>query len=246
MRNLVALTRRELAVYFISPMAYIILTAMLLALGTAFYFFMIGYAANRLPATLTETLYWLTFLLTLICPLVTMRLIAEEKNRGTIEVMMTAPVSETSFVLAKYLASLLFVGYLILPTTFYSAFLWAFGSLDFTGMAVGYLGVLLAAAAVLAIGIFISSLANSQITAGVVTLIVCIVLTLTSFFAPLIRGHDALARAARQGLGYVGLLNHVEQFSRGVIDTRPLVYLLSVTVFFLFLTIRAVESRRWR
>ena len=246
MGNMIAVVRRELGAYFISPMAYIILTAILFASGLVFYFNMIGYAQNKMPATLTDTTYWLVFLLTLVCPLVTMRLIAEEKSRGTIETLMTAPLSEWQFVVGKYLAALLFVGYLLLPTVFYAAFVAAYGRLDYTGMAAGYLGVMLTIGAVLAIGLFVSALSANQITAGVVTLIVAIMLMLVSMGTNIIRPTSDFIRIVRDVLGYVGILNHVEQFSRGVIDTRPLVYLLTVIVLFLYGTIRAVESRRWR
>jgi ABC-2 type transport system permease protein len=100
--------------------------------------------------------------------------------------------------------------------------------------------------AVLSIGLFVSALSANQITAGVVTLIVAIMLMLVSMGTHIIRPTSELLRIARDVLGYVGILNHVEQFSRGVIDTRPLVYLLSVILLFLYGTIRAVESRRWR
>jgi ABC-2 type transport system permease protein len=243
--NLVALTRRELGVYFISPMAYIILTAMLFLSGLIFYRTMDQYADARLPASMAELQTFLVFLITLVCPLVTMRLIAEEKNRGTLEIMMTSPVTEWQFVLGKYFAALLFVGYLILPTIFYAAFVAAYGTLDPTGMIAGYFGVLLTVGAILAIGLFISSLANSQITAGVVTLIVCLAMALTSMFAPMIKG-GGVAKVARTALTFAGVLTHVEYFARGVIDTRPLAFLLTVTVLFLFLTVRVVESRRWR
>jgi ABC-2 type transport system permease protein len=246
MRVLTALIRRELGAYFISPTAYVILTAFLVISGSMFHRNMLFYAAEKSPANFSDLQYGLVFLLNLICPALTMRLLAEEKNRGTIETMMTAPVGEWSFVLSKYLASLLFVAYLVLPTAFYTAFVASYGTLDVTGTIVGYLGVLLTAGALLSIGLFISALANSQITAGVVTLIVSFGLMLTSFFSSSLKGDTAFVAIARRVLERVGLLEHVIEFAHGVIDLRPLVYLSSVAVFFLFLTVRAVESRRWR
>ncbi len=246
MRSLVALTRRELGSYFISPMAYIILTAFLLVSGALFYFGMLRSAADRAPADFSRLQAMLVSLLNFICPLVTMRLIAEEKTRGTIETMMTSPVSEWQFVLSKYIASLLFVTYLVLPTVFYTAFVDSFGTLDVTGTVVGYIGVLLTVGAILSIGLFISALASSQITAGVVTLIVSMGLMLTSFFASALKGDAPFTVTAREVLTRIDLLAHVDDFARGVVDTRPIVYLVGVIVFFLFMSVRAVESRRWR
>jgi ABC-2 type transport system permease protein len=244
---MIALVRRELSAYFISPMAYIILTAMLAVSGFTFYSLMLGYAQTHQPAQMGGTLNWLVFLLTLVCPLITMRLIAEEKNRGTIETMMTAPIGEWQFVLAKYVAAVLFVAYLLLPTSFYAAFIGAYGWLDFKGMLAGYLGVMLTLGAVLSIGLFISSLASNQITAGVVTLIVAIsLMTVSALTGSLKPGTSMFLKVARNVLNYLAILNHVEEFSKGVIDTRPLVYLLSVSFLFLFLTVRVIESRRWR
>ncbi len=247
MRNIIALIRRELGAYFISPMAYIILTALLAVSGFLFYFSMLRYSQQRLPASMTEVQQYLVFLMTLISPLITMRLIAEEKNRGTIETMMTAPVSEWQFVFAKFAASMLFVCYLLLPTVFYAAFVAAYGTLDVKGMLTGYLGVFLTLGAVISIGLLISSMASNQITAGVVTLIVACTLMMISAFSPILRpGASQFLGMVKDVMNYVGILNHVEEFSKGVIDTRPLVYLLSVMFGGLFLTVRVVESRRWR
>ena len=247
MRNIIALIRRELGAYFISPMAYIILTALLIVSGLLFHFSMVRYMQQRLPASMSETQQYLVFLMTLISPLITMRLIAEEKNRGTIETMMTAPVSEWQFVFAKFAASMLFVCYLLLPTIFYAAFVGAYGVLDIKGMLTGYLGVLLTVGAVMSIGLLISSMSSNQISAGVVTLIVACALMMVSAFAPIVRpAGNSFVAFLKDVMNYVGVLNHVEEFSKGVIDTRPLVYLLTVMAGGLFLTVRVVESRRWR
>src|SRR5258706_14178823 len=137
------MTRREMGVYFVSPIAYIILTFFLAVSGMIFYTTMLGYAVQKTPAGLTETQQWIVTLLTLLCPLITMRLIAEEKNRGTIETLMTSPVAEWQFVLAKYFAALLFTAYLLLPTAFYAVFLSAYSTLALQATTVGYAGVLL-------------------------------------------------------------------------------------------------------
>ena len=142
----------------INPMGLSILTAVLAISGYMFYSVMINYANYGLPAGLTEIHQWLTYLITLVCPLITMRLIAEEKSRGTLETMMTAPVGEWSFVLGKFAAAALFVAYLILPTAFYAVFISAYGTLDLTGAVAGYAGLLVTVSAVLSIGLFVSAL----------------------------------------------------------------------------------------
>jgi len=255
--NYAALVRRELAVYFVSPMAYIILTAFLLVNGLFFGWSMDEFAARRSPVNYGWIQQWMVYLLTLIAPLITMRLIAEEKSRGTIETMMTAPVSEWQFVLAKFSAAFLFVAYLLLPTVCYAILAAKFGTVDFGAAAAGYVGMLIAVAAVLALGLCISATCANQITAGVLTLIASLALIIMPMIARVLPQGEVNAVflginwgvfvvALRGALHQMNLLGHMEAFSRGIVDFGALVYFLSVVGLFLFLTARIVESRRWR
>ncbi len=241
-----ALVRRELAVYYVSPMAYIILTAFLEANGFVFWYTMTATALARSALSFAQIQQWMVYLLTLITPLITMRLIAEEKSRGTIETMMTAPVSEWSFVLAKYTASLLFVCYLLFPTVCYVVLAAKYGDVDAGAIFAGYLGILLAIAAMLAIGTLISAMAASQITAGVITLVSTLMLMMVSLVAPRLPEGEWWSRIARDGSEHINIIGHMESFTRGIVDSRSTIYLMSVVFLFLFLTVKVIDSRRWR
>ncbi len=237
-----ALLRRELGVYFVSPMAYIILTALLLVSGLAFVSSVERFASDKLPADYVPTLFFIVWIIVTASPLVTMRLIAEEKSRGTIEILMTAPVSEPQVVLAKFSAAVTFLLYLLLPTLVYPVILSLYGQVDLGAVACGYAGVVLVGAVVFSIGLFISSLCTSQVTAGIVSLMVSLLLIFASFLAGGLFRNEAWADL----LEFVNLSANVMDFLKGVVDTRRLTYLAGVMAFFLFLTVCVVESRRWR
>jgi ABC-2 type transport system permease protein len=245
-RTIGALIRKELGVYFVSPMAYIILTCLMLVFGLIFSS-EAGDAADFGRPFSFGGLFWVTAnLMVIVVPLVTMRLIAEEKNRGTIETLMTAPVTEFQVVLAKYVATLIFLLYLLLPTAAHAILVSKYGTLDVTETLTGYLGLFLISSSFLAIGLFVSSLCSSQVTAGVITLIVTFLLLLSSRFAPQITDRTPLGRTTRSVFEALDPFRYFGDFIRGIIDTRPLVYFLSLIVFFLFLSVRALEARRWR
>lgn len=243
MGNFLALTRREMGAYFASAMAYVILTSLLVVFG---YFFLslLGWAiANEMPVRFEQSLSSFLFILTLFCPLITMRLIAEEKSQGTLETLMTVPVTETQFVLAKFFASLLFLHYLLLlPIGGYATLLGFHVSLDAGALFTSYLGVVLVAGTLFSIGLFVSSLCRSQITAGVVTFLIAAFLTVLGW----VMGNPDKLGWAEKILRRLNLLGGAESFLNGVIDLRDAVYYLSMTTFFLYLTVQTVRSRRWR
>ncbi len=242
MRTFLAMTRRELGVYFVSPMAYIILTALLAIAGWAFWSTMANAAESRLPVDFSGTLAMVVYIVVLTSSLVTMRLIAEEKSKGTLEIILTAPISDAAFVLAKFAASMVLLVYLLVLTVGYLAIITRYGLVDYGAVACGYLGVLLVGAVTYSMGLFVSSLCSSQVTAGVITLALSLLLIL----ADLLGGNLAEGSFWREFLGYVDLTRNFGDFLRGVVDRSRLVYLTSVVAFFLFLTTRVVESRRWR
>ena len=242
MKHFLALTRRELGVYFVSPMAYIILTAILLLTGRTFVGTMANYSAAQLPVDYRETLQFLVILVVMTCPLITMRLIAEEKSKGTLEIILTAPISDLAFVLAKFVAAMTLLIYLLAPTVGYIVIVSRYGPVDVGAVVCGYLGILLLGGVLYSIGLFISSLCSSQITAGVLTFSVSILLVMATMYMSTLEENSAL----RPILSYVDLSMNFADFLKGVIDRTRLVYLLSITGFFLFLTTRVLESRRWR
>src|SRR5262245_20997028 len=183
-RTFAALFRRELGVYFVSPLAYIVLTGLMLLVGIQFWVMADTARALSTPLVFSNVFAVVAGLMVIIAPIVTMRLIAEEKNRGTIETLMTTPVTEWQVVLAKYAATLGFLVFLLLPTVAHAILVSKFGSLDVSETLTGYIGVFLISASFLSIGLFVSSVCSSQVTAGVITFVVTFILILTTTFAP--------------------------------------------------------------
>lgn len=246
MRTIVALTRRELGVYFVSPMAYVIVTCLMFIFGLFFtYQARVSAEANQ-PFVYAGLFEIMSIMVAVIAPLVTMRLLAEEKNRGTIETLMTAPVREAQVVLAKYLASLGFLLFLFLPTLAHAILVSKYGTLDVSETFAGYLGLFLLAASLFSIGLFISSICTSQVTAGVLTFAVTLLLVFTAIVAGFIPQQAWWGKAAVSVISTMNPFPYLLDFTRGIIDTRPIVYYLTLIVFFLFMAIRALESRRWR
>jgi len=238
MRNVAALTKRELVAYFLSPMAYIVLTVFILLSGYIFFEIL---SLSR-QADMTGILSFMAWLLLFVSPMLTMRLFADEFQSGTIETLMTAPVTTVEVVLSKYLASLLFLLAMITPTMLYAAILFAYAEPDPGPIVAGYFGLLLVGGFFLAVGMVASSCVRTQISAAIVTFIVLLSMDILRF---LIRPDavDPLSKA----LGYLCFSNHFfGVFTKGIIDTRDVVYFLTTSVFCIFLTTVVVTVRRWR
>lgn len=242
MTAFLALLRRELGGYFVSPVAYIILTVMLAISGIAFAGSMENFAATRAPIDFNFTLFWIAIVVVATGSLVTMRLVAEEKSRGTLEIALTAPVGEAAFVLSKFFAALALLAWILLLTAGYVLVAARYGQVDFGAVACGYLGILLCGAVTYSAGLLVSSLCTSQITAGIVGFLAGMVLLVAGFI-----GQTAPPDAWwRSLLLSVSLFENFGDFLKGVVDTGRLVTLLSLCAVFLFLSVRVVESRRWR
>ena len=236
MSSILPIFKREFRSYFRSPIAYIFISAFLIVSGWFFYqtFFVLDSASMR---NYFDILPWL-FLI--FVPMITMRLWAEERKVGTMEVLMTLPVRDHEAVLGKYLASLAFLAVALALTLPIPITTMVLGDPDVGAIAAGYVGGLLMGAAYLAMGIFVSSLTQNQIVAAIIGWVVCFVL----FFI----GNDLVLFSTPKILvpffEYLGLGNHFESIGRGVLDSRDLVYYLSVIVFFLFLNVRVIETRK--
>jgi ABC-2 type transport system permease protein len=230
-------------VYFVSPTAYVILTAMLALSGYVFVQSTALAAANRLPVDFSTTLSSISFIVVVSAGLVTMRLIAEEKSRGTLEIALTAPVTETQFVLGKFAATLVLLLWQLALTGGFVLIISRYGKIDLGAVLCGYVGVLLVGAAIYAVGLFVSSLCTSQVTAGMITFVIGLLLLAVQVAAvsPDLQGawYMPFVRA-------LALTEHMSDFMRGIVDSGRLVTLAAVTGWFLFLTVRVVESRRWR
>lgn len=243
MRKLFAIVGREWRAYFLSPLAYVILAAFLLVNGYIFWF-ILNYLnspgvpkGQALPYLFTNTFFWL-FTLFLV-PIISMRLFAEERKAGTLEMLLTSPVSEGTVVLGKFLGALGFYLTLWLPTLLYVVVLRSQTPVDPGPVAASYLAITLLGGYFLSVGIFASTLTKNQIIAAIITFAILIVV----FSAGLLQSavNDS---ATREVLGYFNLWDHMEEFTKGVIDTRRVVYYVSATVFFLFLTVVSVSAKK--
>ncbi|MCB9858353.1 MAG: ABC transporter permease subunit [Phycisphaerales bacterium] len=237
-RNITALTQRELSSIFLSLIAYIV--GLLFLIATAMLFMFNTFTEGG-EASLQPLFGHMAWLLILAIPLVTMRMISEEYASGTIETLMTAPVSDTEVVLGKFFGAMSFFFALVLATCVYAAILSMYGKPDVTVMLYGYLGLLLLGAFYAAVGLFASSLTRHQLIAAVLGMAILGILTYAmDYVASLQSGSWRLV------FSYVNVLNHFEDFSRGIVDTKAVVFFVSATLFFLFLSVKVMESKRWR
>jgi ABC-2 type transport system permease protein len=249
-----SLIRREVSAYFLSPIAYVVLAVFLAVTGHLFYLTLLQLTARGpqgvyypLQLMLGDNWFWLVFLF--IPPLLTMRLFAEERGSGTLEMLLTTPLRDWQVVLGKYVACLIFYLVLWLPTLAYLPVLldldWATfqTGVDPWPVVSSYLGIALAGAMFLALGLFVSSLVRSQMVAALVSLSLSLVFIVAGFWRP---DMDAGSLEYRVLFFFTVPLHFTRNFTRGLVDTRQLVLYTSVTLFCLFLTVRSLESRRWR
>lgn len=253
MRPTLSLIRRELGAYFISPIGYVVFAAFLAVTGYLFYL-SLGQLTARGPKGLSapmqllvnDVAFWLIYVV--IPPLLTMRLFAEERGSGTLEMLLTAPLRDWQIVLSKFVACYLFYVLLWLPTLLYLPVLldwpWlGWPQQDPWPVVSTYLGLALAGAMFLALGMFISSLVKSQIIAAFLALFAGLVFIVAGVWRPDLD----TGGTAYQVLYYFTVPLHFERnFSRGLIDTRNVVFYSTLALFCLFLTVRSLESRRWR
>ncbi len=241
MRTVQAVAWKEIQVYFGTPIAYIVGMIFLALTGIFFAAGVVPSENNPFPeATLGNFLQWSTIFLILLAPALTMRLLAEEQKLGTIELLLTSPVRDWEIIIGKYLASLVFLLVMLALTLYYPLLLYVFAEPDPGPIWSGYLGLVLYGAAALAIGMLTSTVTSNQIVAGFVAMGIIAALSFVDVSADLVGGVASVL------INEIGLRSHYEDFSRGVVDTKHVIYFLSVTAVFLFLAIRALEFRRWR
>jgi len=254
MRPLLSLIRREFAAYFLSPVAYVTIAVFLFVTGRLFDLTMSGLSESGsrgieypMERMLGDERFWLVFLF--IPPLLTMRLLAEERGTGTLETLLTAPIRDWQVVAGKYIGAVLFYVALWLPTVVYLPVLmgldWSTwqARIDPAYVLTSYIGVFLAGAMFLAIGLFVSSLVKSQLVAAMISMVVSLVFVLAAFWRPDTEGNSTWDKI----VVLFSVPEHFRRdFARGVIDTRHVVLYLSVTALCLFLTVRSLEARRLR
>jgi len=233
-----AIAGRELRAYFLSPGGYMIAALFLLITGGVFFFQ--SFASGRL-ASLSSVLGMGTWLLTFIAPAVTMRLLAEEFRLGTFEVLMTAPVRAWQIIAGKFAGALGFVVAMLVPTVVFVVALEMYGRPDYGEVACGYLGLLLAASAYLASGLFASTLTNSQPVAFLLALFFWLTIGLSAKLLPgyLPEQWGRVAFAIDPDL-------RMSDFTIGLIDTSNIVYFVSITALFLVAAVQSIRARRWQ
>jgi len=233
MRQVTHIFKRELNVYFVSPIAYIVISIFLLVTG--WFFFTTFFLYNQ--ATLRNFFALLPMTFSFVVPAITMRLFSEEFNVGSYETLLTLPVTFLDVVLGKFLAGLAFITIMLVPTLAYPVTVSLLGQLDWGPVVGGYLGAILLGASFTAIGLFASSLTRNQIIAFIVGMAICFTLTLIDkmlFFLP---------QSLLGVLEYLGADFHFENISKGIIDSRDVLYFLSVCFVALYGTHLALQER---
>ncbi|RLC31274.1 MAG: ABC transporter [Deltaproteobacteria bacterium] len=225
--------RKEFTTYFVSPIAYIVISIFLLVIG--WFFFMTFFLFNQ--ADLRDFFSLLPIIFSFIIPAITMRLFSEELNVGSYEILLTLPVRSRDVILGKFFASVAFVTVMLAPTLSYPITISFLGKLDWGPVIGGYIGAVMLGAAFSAIGLFASSLTRNQIIAFIIGMVICFALTLIDkmlFFLP---------RSLLGVFEYLGADYHFRNISKGVIDSRDILYFLSVCFVGLYSTHLAVEVK---
>lgn len=260
MNGILAIYRREMKSYFVSPIAYIVIGFFLIITGYFFAnilsilierSFMAQMQAQRMGAppdmdvpgmVIRNFVGVIATVMLFLIPMMTMGVYSEERKRGTMEMLMTSPLTELQIVLGKFFASLSLFLLMLSPTLVYHGVVSFYSepALQWRIIGSGYLGIFLLGAVLIALGSFISALTESQIIAGVITFVVFLLLWVLDF------GVRGASTTTGEIVKYLSILQHYETFAQGVIDTSSIVFYLSVTLLGLFLTLRTIESMRWR
>ncbi len=247
MTRLLALTAREWNAFWYSPIAYVVGAFFLLMQGWVFWLLVEVLNDPRVDPSLRMSqfffggtfFYWLTVLM--LAPLLTMRSFSEEKRTGTIEILLTAPVTEVEVVVAKFLGAWLSYCALWAVTALFFVYLRFQTALDWGPVLTGYLGTWLLGAVLIAVGMLTSSLTRNQVIAGVMSFVLILLLFSVGFLNAFVTDPST-----RITVEYLSLLEHFQDFAKGILDTRPIVFYLTLVVSMLFLTVRTISTPRWR
>jgi ABC-2 type transport system permease protein len=240
---MLTIAKREFRSYFDSPLAYVVICLSFCGLGVLFFVMGAFWQADR--ATLEKMFeYSPVGLCMLVVPVITMRLLAEEKRTGTLEMLITLPVKDSDVILGKYLGAFGLVLTLVAATVIYPLAMfwwpWNLGAIDRQALVAGYVGLVLLSAAAVAIGLLVSALTESQAVAFFITFIVLVLFWLV--LGPAAR---SIGGWLGDGLNFVSFERRLDGFTKGLIDTRDVVFFLSIAVLALILAFRALERRKW-
>jgi len=252
---MLAILKKELRLYFTTPVAYGVVFCFLLVTGYFFYSIFAFYTMASMQAAMnpqmgrdlnvTDSVLRPLFsnvsvILLLLMPLVTMRLFAEERRSGTIELLLTYPVRDGAVLLGKYLAALGLYASMLVLTLLYPGIVAYFARIEWGPLLTGYVGLLLMGATFIAVGICISSFFENQIMAGTVTFV-----TLLMFWVIGWSG-DAVGGVWKAVLSELSIIEHYDSFAKGIFDTKDVIYYLNFNLLALFIALKSLESRRWK
>jgi ABC-2 type transport system permease protein len=254
MKNIWIICRKELRSYFSSPIAYLLLVMFAIIFAYFFWNTLDYYVKMALESQMEEEaapmniseqiirplLSNVTVIGLFFIPLISMRLFSEEKRSGTIELLATSPVKDYEIIVGKWLAAVLMYVFMVASTFLDFIFLFKYGHPDWKPLAIGYLGLVLQAGGLLAIGTFISTLTRNQIIAGAATFGICLMLFIAGWVS---QYNDALWA---QVLSYMSIVTHFESFAKGVLDSKDVIFNATIIFLGLFFTARSMESLRWR
>jgi len=253
MRNVLAIADREIRSYFSSPIAYILIGFFLLPFGVFFYLYLDAFLKQGMQMAqygggsmsinqqvIRGVLQNASVVILFIMPMITMRTYSEEKRSGTIELLLTSPVKDVEIILGKFFGALGLYVTILFVTLLYMGILFYYGNPEWRPLVSGYLGLLLMGGAFIAIGLLISSTTNNQIVAGVVTFVVFLLFWIVGWFG------DSAGPTIGPITRWLSITEHFDDFSKGIIDTKHVLYYLTLITSGLFLTAKSVDTERWR
>ena len=253
MSNVLAIAQKELKSYFASPIAYIVIGFFSLLFGYFFYALLVYFDRQSMqfaglgaqaPMNVNDQLIRPVFLnasvvLLFVLPMITMRTYSEEKRSGTIELLLTAPLTDFQIIMGKFVGAMLLYAAMLAITFIHIGTLFAFGNPQLLPIVTAYLGLLLMGGCFISVGLLISSLTKNQIVAGMITFAVFLLLWVINWVG------SFTGPTSQSVLNYLSITDHLDDFTKGILDTKHLVYYVSFIAFGLFLTARSVDTERW-
>jgi ABC-2 type transport system permease protein len=252
-RNIVTIAGKELRSYFASPIAYVIIGLFSLLFGWFFYAYLMmfvreseqmmqfgGGSANVNQRMIRGVLQNAAVLILFVMPMITMRTYAEEKRSGTIELLLTSPITDLQIILGKFFGALGLYLAMLFVTVLYMAILFWYGNPEWRPIVAGYIGLVLMGSCFLSVGLLISGFTKNQIVAGTLTFAVFLMLWVINWIG------ESFGPTGQAILSYLSITEHFDDFARGVIDSKHVIYYLSFLTFGLFLTAKSADSERWR